>query len=239
MKMPVAILTLFCLVAILVSLNHRTVITSPDPVRPESAILQQESVMTVSSIRPWLKSIAATYFSFICHQDPTILARIEGEAVPLCPRCIGLHLGFFLAWFILLMTMSKRFKPENTISHMLLLAALGTLGLEWGLAHLGLITSTFYSRLITGLAGGAAFGILFVLYQKSTTQASRCEPLALNTGHIGGMVCLVIAAGLLFSLIKDWTAYVFVILIVVAMNFLMILYTLFRRITSFFQFLNH
>ena len=36
-------------------------------------------------------------FGSFCHQDPSILMVVDGRLLELCPRCVGLHVGFLVA----------------------------------------------------------------------------------------------------------------------------------------------
>ena len=48
-----------------------------------------------------LDDLSTRVFGLVCHQIPSILIDIGGRDVALCPRCIGLHVGFFASFILL------------------------------------------------------------------------------------------------------------------------------------------
>ena len=93
---------------------------------------------------------------FICHQDKEILISVWGNRLPVCPRCIGLHLGFFLT-LIYPAAVRSCLTPRRFVT---LAAVVSIAGIHWLLGVLNLIDPGPLPRLLTGLSSGIAFGIL-------------------------------------------------------------------------------
>jgi uncharacterized membrane protein len=100
-----------------------------------------------------LESAARAVFALVCHQDPTILVRTDGRALLLCPRCIGLHLGFAS---MLCAASAGAIRPSpRLVGFLVVLATLPAI--HWALGALGALEAATPGRFATGLAGGAGF----------------------------------------------------------------------------------
>ena len=106
-----------------------------------------------------MENLIETFFSFICHQDKDILIRVYDEYIPMCPRCIGLHLGFFFSSFVFLF---RRFQKIilNPKIRFALIILMSLAGIHWLLGYLGIFITGSLSRFFTGILSGLGFGIL-------------------------------------------------------------------------------
>jgi len=101
---------------------------------------------------------------FICHQDPSLNLIVQEHSLPLCPRCIGMHFGFYLTIaYLLFLKKSTRFRLLD-INLIILLLPVGLMGLEWLLSNLHIINSSITSRLISGFIGGVSSGAFLVVF---------------------------------------------------------------------------
>src|SRR6056297_1090083 len=112
-----------------------------------------------------LEVISDHFFSLFCHQDPSILVEIEGKDILLCPRCSGLHVGFFISLIYFSIEKKKRTNLLGLIPKLICVAGITIILLEWLLAHLLVITPTSLSRFTTGLIAGTIICILTLLYR--------------------------------------------------------------------------
>lgn len=102
-------------------------------------------------------------FGLICHQDQSVLLRINNEFIPLCPRCIGLHAGFFLSLFIIILFNIKKIKLQNNYLLVLILFIISTTAIHWFLLKINFLAQDSTSRIITGFITGAGFAFLITL----------------------------------------------------------------------------
>jgi hypothetical protein len=110
-------------------------------------------------------------FGWICHQDPALLTSIDGAPLWLCPRCIGLHAGFLFAALLSVGMLQRR--PLSARGIALLLAACCVTLAHWLLCRGGVLPPDTAWRLATGLASGAAGGLLFAEYRRRRFPAPR------------------------------------------------------------------
>jgi len=73
--------------------------------------------------------------------------------MPLCARCLGVHIGVLAAAGLLVSGAA----PGAWICVLLMLP----IGLDWGLQRWGRVASSNQRRLFTGLLGGVGYGILW------------------------------------------------------------------------------
>lgn len=95
-------------------------------------------------------------FGLICHQDQSVLLRINNEFIPLCPRCIGLHSGFFISLFFLILFNIKSINTQKNYQLIILLIVISTAAIHWFLVKINLLV---LDSLITGLISGIGFAI--------------------------------------------------------------------------------
>lgn len=96
----------------------------------------------------------------ICHQDESILLSINQNYFPLCPRCIGLHIGFFISLFLFVVYYTKQIKLKSTSARIFVILTINAAAIHWLSGRLGIIEQDSILRLITGLLSGFGFGIL-------------------------------------------------------------------------------
>ena len=106
-----------------------------------------------------MEKLIEAFFGFICHQDKDILIRIYDEFIPLCPRCIGLHIGFFISPIVFFF---RRYRNLflNTKIRFALIIFTSLAGIHWLLGDQGIVTPNSLSRFVTGFFSGLGFGIL-------------------------------------------------------------------------------
>ena len=112
------------------------------------------------------------FFSIFCHQEPSSLLEIYGKSLMLCPRCCGLHIGFFTT-LIFFSFKSGLSKLQGTASRVCALSGIILLSAEWILAQSQFISSTTTSRLITGLLAGTSACIFLLTYYRSFSKNSK------------------------------------------------------------------
>ena len=100
---------------------------------------------------------------FICHQDPSLVLIVQEHSMPLCPRCIGMHGGFFLTIAILFLKKSARHLLLS-INPIVILLPVAAMGIEWLLSNLHIYNSSLISRLLSGFIGGMSIGAFIVFF---------------------------------------------------------------------------
>lgn len=89
-----------------------------------------------------------------CHQRAGRSFFIGGYQMPLCARCTGVFLGQCSAVIALLF--------RKSLSPVLSLILLIIMGADWLIQKLGILGSTNFRRLVTGIMGG--MGIIFLYF---------------------------------------------------------------------------
>ena len=125
------------------------------------------SFPTLMATADFLAAFADQVFGLVCHQEAGRLLHIGGQPLTLCPRCIGMHGGFFATVILLGRWVSGGNGRERADGWIIPLAAvLGTLtGVAWLLEIQRIIPSDITVRLWTGLASGTGGGTLFLVYR--------------------------------------------------------------------------
>ena len=146
----------------------------------------------------------------------------------LCPRCSGLHIGFFFTLFLLQPFQRKGIKLTGWFLKWFSIAALSFLFFEWMLAQFGTISSTAASRYFSGLFAGAAFCQLVLTYRSRVFQTNSYKE---TSNQLPLITCIAtsLLSGLLFYQLTNWAAVTLALLLAVFINFLFFLYTMFER----------
>lgn len=90
--------------------------------------------------------------AFMCHQKPERSFHFRGKQFPLCARCTGILIGYFLGIFIAILTHCR--------NHLLVLMCIIPMIIDGGIQLLFKKESNNWRRLITGLLGG--IGIIYI-----------------------------------------------------------------------------
>lgn len=80
-----------------------------------------------------------------CHQRPDRSFFFRGRQFPLCARCTGVLLGYFLAIPLYVLVPAGMDFCLKTAAIMLI---------DWLLQYIGFLESTNFRRLVTGICGG-------------------------------------------------------------------------------------
>lgn len=106
------------------------------------------------------------FYGWFCHQLPQRSPHPGGQPFPLCYRCAGIHLGFFVSFLYLALSGGwRRRLPDMRplISLGVMLAPLTVDG--WG-NLLGVWNTPGWLRALTGLAAGVALPLLVLPFAR-------------------------------------------------------------------------
>lgn len=98
--------------------------------------------------------------AFMCHQRPDRSFFIKGKQMPICARCTGILIGYFLGMTIAVITKCRYF-------YYFFLCLLPMI-IDGGIQQLFGITSNNIRRLITGILGGIGIIYCFISLHKFT-----------------------------------------------------------------------
>lgn len=111
------------------------------------------------------------FLGLFCHQEPSILVKIDGRLIPLCPRCIGLHVGVTLGSIVMMhKTRTRMVILRKGMFAVLVLAVAGMIG-HWFTGKLDLVGMDSFSRLVTGVVCGSSLSVLFTKYKNELTHS--------------------------------------------------------------------
>lgn len=99
-----------------------------------------------------------------CHQRPDRSFFYKGHQFPVCARCTGVLIGYFLSLFLL---------PIWKGNFLLCIALAGIMFLDWLVQYLNILESTNIRRLITGVLGGYAVLTFQILLIRSVMAGFR------------------------------------------------------------------
>ena len=102
-----------------------------------------------------LDKIIYQLLGLVCHQDKSILIAISGEFIPLCPRCLGLHVGFFLTLIFINKIIQRKVNLDKPLNLFAILFIISLAGIHWFLGALDIIEMNSLSRFITGFVSGS------------------------------------------------------------------------------------
>jgi len=152
-----------------------------------------------------IEKITGFIFGLICHQDFSILMKVDGREILLCPRCMGLHLGFLSSFIILALLTSNRIKIVARVTQLILAIAIGSMAIDWGLGgYLGLFTPTTFSRLATGLVCGTALSVLVTSYRRGMAMPLAPSNLNLTGFQVGSLICSSLCVGAAVVVLSSW-----------------------------------
>lgn len=170
----------------------------------------------ISVFDGFIKSV----FGLICHQDESILLSINQTYFPLCPRCIGLHTGFFITLFSFVVYYTKQIKLKSTSARIFVILTISAAAIHWLSGKLGIIEQDSISRLITGLLSGLGFGILICSLNLVSGFKSK-----LKTSLIAVIYISLLSSIFLFILSGAYISIVTIMFAVVLFNSVLIIKT--------------
>jgi uncharacterized membrane protein len=112
----------------------------------------------------------------VCHQSTECILWIGGRYLPLCARCTGVYLGFYIGYLLLPMRRKEAYGPPNLWITLFMVAPMIV---DAATQFIGLRTSTNELRLVTGLLFGTALAP-FLVYSLAQISISRSLPILRN-----------------------------------------------------------
>ena len=151
-----------------------------------------------------IQQITQSCFGLICHQDPSILMNIGDKVFQLCPRCVGLHFGFFFCFIALAMQTRQRIRFADKRTRLALAVPIGVILAHWFLGRFDVLAPDSLSRLVTGLLCGSVLSFVVVAYRRDLINRSVA---AANVGflHIVALMFLSFSVGLALVVFAGWT----------------------------------
>ena len=165
-----------------------------------------------------LEQIIKYLLGFICHQDKSILFELGGYLIPLCPRCLGLHSGFFITLIVINLFFQKPIdlnKPRNIL---VITFSIGLAGIHWLLGFFGIMEMNLASRLFTGLISGTGFCLLLYSLKYKYLQTAFNIPIR-NKSILVYLPVLLIC----ISLLGNYDLLILIILVLVVGNIISII----------------
>ncbi|HYQ58007.1 MAG TPA: DUF2085 domain-containing protein [Draconibacterium sp.] len=173
-----------------------------------------------------IDSLSSAVFRIICHQNPEILTEINGHTIFLCPRCAGLHAGFFLFMVCTLPFLKARTDLNGWFPKAFCISSLLLLLTEWLLAQLQITYSTDESRYITGLLAGCASCLLLMAYRNYLIYKAKPST---SRSFLFVLIFVTLFLGLGFTNLSNGEAINRLLLIMVLFNTAFILHTIGAR----------
>ncbi|MFC1563613.1 DUF2085 domain-containing protein [candidate division KSB1 bacterium] len=174
-------------------------------------------------IATFIENLSDLIFSLICHQQSAFLLVKDSKPVLLCPRCIGLEMGFFFAYFVSLIVFEKRSFVINRRTLGLLSVMLGIMVLDFLAGQSGFLHPTQYSRLITGSFGGVSLGLLANSYRYYLTTENKSRVNTTSSFLLTYACCIVMLIVILVT-ISNRLVITSLLLVLIGINVLAIGY---------------
>ncbi len=171
--------------------------------------------------------ITSPFFGLICHQNPTELLYIDGKAVTLCPRCMGLQFGFLCA-FTLVTALEKRSRWNSVGSPALVVMIFFALlaPFHWALCRVGIIVPSSAMRLASGLGSGAALAVLLDAYLARKSGRISGDRLKMSIVPALAVVAVAELAGSTLASLTSWLMVTLIMFTCVLGNSLIAVHTL-------------
>ena len=123
------------------------------------------AVLLLAVLPPYLgpvgRSILMQAFSYACHQMPSRSLHIDGVALAVCDRCLGLYVGIAAGVLAALcLASTRRFVHRH--AGLAIVAALIPVGADWTFDIVGVWANTPATRASTGGAFGLTMGFLLI-----------------------------------------------------------------------------
>tara|TARA_B100000963_G_scaffold351318_1_gene362745 strand:- start:414 stop:893 length:480 start_codon:yes stop_codon:yes gene_type:complete len=95
-----------------------------------------------------------SFYSWVCHQDPSRSFEFMGAQMAVCSRCIGIYGAFALGFWLKGITARFEVWPDRDLALRLLSLFAGLIGFDVLINALDIWTNTHYSRLLLGVGFG-------------------------------------------------------------------------------------
>lgn len=164
-----------------------------------------------------LEKIIFYLSGLICHQDKIILFTVGGYLIPLCPRCLGLHTGFFFTRLFSGLFPHKLVNLDGPTNLFMIVFIIGLTGIHWYLGFTGFLRADFISRILTGFISGAALG-LFLNSMKN--KFPRHKTIMITRGKVLNILIII---SLLIIFLNTYQALLLIIFASVAGNFISVI----------------
>lgn len=171
-------------------------------------------------------TVTKTFLGFFCHQDKSILLSMYGDYLQLCPRCIGLHSGFFTTIVALAFINQKPLLIRKKIFKIILVLLVTVTGFHWFGITIDMFDSSSFTRFCTGVISGSAFGYLIYFYHTLN------KTIFIRSRSLVFIILLITILSFIAALIFELSVYLnYSLGFIVFFNIL----TLFKTLVSIFQ----
>lgn len=113
----------------------------------------RKKMESIKKYKIWIKAMEAGAKTG-CHQMPERSFFIFGYQFPVCARCTGVFIGQAAA--CILAAFRKILSPAISLFLLLLMGA------DWFIQHTGILASTNFRRLVSGILGGLGITFLYI-----------------------------------------------------------------------------
>jgi uncharacterized membrane protein len=110
-----------------------------------------------------VKSFIYGFFALFCHQEKSLCLELAEKKMPICSRCLGMHLGFITTLAVIFIRSKKKIQiSKNNKKSIVLLFVLSwlTAALTSYLSNKGYLSISHSRRIIIGLLLGFATALL-------------------------------------------------------------------------------
>lgn len=114
----------------------------------------------------WINFIVNNLGASVCHQIPERSLKMGGLILPICARCSGIYIGFFICAIFMFLIFRKRESdlPSLYILIILIIFVLSTV-VDGLLSYLSVIETNNIARFITGfLSGSSTMAIIYPIF---------------------------------------------------------------------------
>jgi hypothetical protein len=114
----------------------------------------------------------------------------------------------------------------GTLAYVAILISLGILAFDWAGGQMGFWIPTSISRLVTGLAGGVAFGIFTHAYRSNMYDSSGIKRYKFTTLKFGLLISYSLLVCLALVKLSSWVVLSSVLLLNVTINAIIIMHNI-------------
>lgn len=157
-------------------------------------------------------------FGLMCHQESSILITIDGRTIPLCPRCIGLHVGFLLSFIIMTFLFPQHVRLKNKQVQIIITITIAMAVGHWFIGQFTDLITGSYSRLVTGLLCGSALSTVLREYRWELKNLCKTSTQTVGIVHVSILMNTSLIAAFAFMSYAGYALINVVVFISVLVN---------------------
>jgi uncharacterized membrane protein len=151
-----------------------------------------------------LESVLTFLGSSLCHQLEERSSYIDGFQMPLCARCLGLHLAFLISATLIMVRRDSRLSGLPSARSMVAIGLLMAPAMaDVALSYLGVVETDNVRRAVTGAMFGAALAFVLIPFIRSVLSKDDPRGTCMGAASHWAMVMAAASAAIALALLSE------------------------------------